>query len=159
MCMEKFSVSLNQLLEWAKEYAWHNWASLLQHQQTPATHIFCKDDIVYIFDKHCMICTEANSSELHKCSELWISMMAFETVNIFSSLLCQLGTVCQLTERVRKFLPEVMAVIYACDGSGDVTSSYVLVKQQTVGTTLWKMLHEHTRCVKHHRTSKHWIIF
>jgi hypothetical protein len=52
-----------------------------------------------------------------------------------------------------------MAMIYACDGSGDVMSSYVLVKKQTVGKTLWKMLHEHTRCVKHHRTSQYEIIF
>jgi len=78
---------------------------------------------------------------------------------IYSVVLCQLGNTSQWTERVWKFLPEVMAMIYACNGWGDVMSSYVLVKQQAVGKTLWKMLHEHTRWVKHHRTTQHWIIF
>ena len=131
-------------LERFKEYSWHNWASLL-HQQTPATHLFCKGD-VYIFNKHCMICTEANSSGLHKCSELWIWMMAFGTVNIFSSSLSAWN--CQLVEkRVWKLLPEVMVMMCACDGPGDVMSSYVLVKQLAVGKTLWEILHMDTQDV------------
>jgi hypothetical protein len=35
----------------------------------------------------------------------------------------------------------------ACDGPGDVMSSYVLVKQLAVGKTLWEMLHMDTQDV------------
>jgi hypothetical protein len=41
---------------------------------------------------------------------------------IYAVVLCQLGNVIQWTERVQKFLPEVMATIYACNGWGDVMS-------------------------------------
>ena len=52
---------------------------------------------------------------------------------IYSVVLCQLGNISQWIERVLKFLPEVIAVMYACNGWGDVISLYVLVKQQAVG--------------------------
>ena len=54
--------------------------------------------------------------------------MAFETVDIFISSVSALEVI-YLTEKVWKFLPEVMTLFYACDSLGDVMSSYVLVKQ------------------------------